>query len=95
MQTGTIGTVCSRAFSKIIENRSIYRRKLIKIPRPEFIVLYNGDAEYPDMGRLRLSDAFVEADVPGMLELTVRSCKAITCEIQRRIFFVGQGGRFH
>ena len=53
---------------------NIYRTKLTKIPRPEFICLYNGKDDFPDEKILRLSDAFHEVD--GMdeidLELSVR-----------------------
>jgi predicted transposase/invertase (TIGR01784 family) len=34
-------------------------------------VLYNGEKEYEDRGVLKLSDAFREADLPVLLELTV------------------------
>jgi hypothetical protein len=60
-----------RVYEKILENRNIYKQKLIKIPKPEFIVLYNGEKEYPDKSVLRLSAAFAEVDAPDMLELTV------------------------
>jgi hypothetical protein len=60
-----------RIYERIIENRSIYRQRLVKRPKPEFIVLYNGEKEYPDKGVLRLSDAFIEVAAPDMLELTV------------------------
>jgi hypothetical protein len=33
---------------------------LLKIPRPEFYVLYNSPDEYPEKGELKLSDAFTE-----------------------------------
>jgi hypothetical protein len=39
--------------------KELYKDKLIKIPRPEFYVLYNGKAVYPDKAVLRLSDAFI------------------------------------
>jgi hypothetical protein len=69
-----------RLYEKLIDNRSVYRQKLIEIPKPDFIVLYNGDAEYPDKETLKLSDAFARPRVPGtdesvdlpnLLELTV------------------------
>jgi hypothetical protein len=55
-----------------LENENIYRSRPIKIPKPDFIVLYNGDAEYPDKAQLNLSDVFKEADIPNLLELTVQ-----------------------
>jgi hypothetical protein len=63
----------ARIYEKIIENKALYRRSLVTIPRPQFIVLYCGADPYPDRQTLRLSDAF--AKVPGFdgveLELTV------------------------
>ena len=48
-------------YSKILKrnNAGIYNSKLIKIPTPQYIVFYNGTAEYPEYGKLRLSDAFI------------------------------------
>jgi hypothetical protein len=51
----------ARVYEKIIEMRKIYAGKLVPIPRPDFIVLYNGTGKYPDQGTLKLSDAFKEA----------------------------------
>jgi predicted transposase/invertase (TIGR01784 family) len=61
-----------RLYEKVLDNDNIYRQSLVKIPRPDFIVLYNGDAEYPDKSEMRLSDAFEDADIPDLLELSVR-----------------------
>jgi hypothetical protein len=52
----------SSIYEKIINRRKIYWTKLEKIPRPEFIVLYNGTDSYPDHKELRLSSAFKEAE---------------------------------
>ncbi|MCL2237960.1 MAG: Rpn family recombination-promoting nuclease/putative transposase, partial [Treponema sp.] len=35
----------ARVYEKIVEEENIYHKKLIKIPTPEFIVLYNGKEE--------------------------------------------------
>jgi len=68
-----------RIYEKIIDKEKKYQKNLVKIPRPEFIVLYNGTDEYPDCSELRLSDAFM--DIEGLkpagidklpLELTVQ-----------------------
>jgi hypothetical protein len=77
-----------RLYEKILKSDNLYRLKRINIPRPDFIVLYNGDEEYPDRAEIRLSDAFTRsqappirsgqagtsknADLPDLLELTVR-----------------------
>jgi predicted transposase/invertase (TIGR01784 family) len=52
----------ARIYEKIINSNKKYRKKLEKIPSPEFIVLYNGVDSYPDYKELRLSDAFKNAD---------------------------------
>jgi len=55
------------SIARIFENgipdkKSIYRKALIKLPRPEFIVLYNGTAPFPDRKVLRLSDAYEQVE---------------------------------
>jgi len=40
----------------------VYRKALIKLPRPEFIVLYNGTDPFPDQKVLRLSDAYEQVE---------------------------------
>ncbi|MDR1257411.1 MAG: hypothetical protein LBJ86_06660 [Spirochaetaceae bacterium] len=64
----------TRLFENNISDRNaVYRQSLVKLPRPEFIVLYNGGAGYPDRTTLKLSDAFelVEGNTAVNLELTV------------------------
>jgi len=68
-----------RVYEKITEGRNIYKGKPIKIPQPQFFVLYNGVEPYPDEKVIKLSESFEkleslglpEKDIPG-LELTVR-----------------------
>ena len=67
----------ARVYEKIIDNKAIYRTNLFMIPTPEFYVLYNGKAAYPDEATLRLSDAFryvnlAVAEKLPPLELIVR-----------------------
>jgi hypothetical protein len=51
----------ARVYEKIVANKDIYAKGLIKIPRPEIFVLYNGpDVEW-DTQELKLSDAFENA----------------------------------
>ena len=50
----------ARLYEKMIDNKAIYRENLIKIPTPEFIVMYNGKNEQPEEQILKLSDAFIE-----------------------------------
>jgi hypothetical protein len=69
----------ARIYEKIIKAENMYEERLVKIARPEFIVLYNGTDACPDRKILRLSDAFKESGGLGLanpefvdLELTVR-----------------------
>lgn len=43
----------------MIDSKRLYRKKVLMIPRPEFIVLYNGTADIPEYQELRLSDAYL------------------------------------
>ena len=38
----------ARVYEKIIDRKKLYQSAIEKIPEPEFIVLYNGRAPYPD-----------------------------------------------
>jgi predicted transposase/invertase (TIGR01784 family) len=64
----------SKVYEKLIDSDNIYKRDLIKIPTPEFIVLYNGIDKYPKEKILKLSAAFERAGIKKVpeLELTVR-----------------------
>jgi len=64
----------SKVYEKIIDPKSIYKHNLLKIPRPEFIVLYNGIEKYPKEKTLKLSDAFEQLGIKKApeLELSVR-----------------------
>ena len=50
----------ARVYEKIIDSKKKYQRKQIKIPVPEFIILYNGIDSFPDYKELKLSDAFMD-----------------------------------
>jgi hypothetical protein len=69
----------ARVYEKIVEQGkrgSLYREKRIKIPRPEFIVLYNGRKAIPDRQILELGEAFEAVEGEGgaveALELRVK-----------------------
>jgi len=58
----------SRIFENGIPNKKvIYRKKLVKLPRPQFIALINAPERFTDRRVLRLSDSFM--DVPGFEEV--------------------------
>ncbi|WP_232616850.1 Rpn family recombination-promoting nuclease/putative transposase [Treponema primitia] len=62
-----------RVYEKIIARRAIYKNALVKIPKPEFVVLYNGLEKMPEKWELRLSNAFtgLEAGEKTSLDLIV------------------------
>ena len=67
----------ARVYEKLIDNEAIYKRNLLKIPKPDFIVLYNGTDPFPDEKMLYLSNAYKEcpealARLGGSIELEVR-----------------------
>ena len=57
-----------RVYEKIIEGRNIYSKKPLKIPRPEFFVLYNGTDPFPDEKIYRLSESFEKLKTLGLAE---------------------------
>jgi len=68
----------SRVIEKTIKGGSLYSRKRLSIPRPEFYVLYNGKDPFPDTAVLRLSELFENPQGLGLpvarplLELEVK-----------------------
>jgi hypothetical protein len=60
----------------IAKKKIVYGRKLVKLLRPEFIVIYNGAANFPEKKTLCLSDAFEKvAGVDANLERLHCLCK--------------------
>jgi hypothetical protein len=84
----------ARLYEETTEERKVYKQRLLKIPEPEFIVLYNGKEAYPKEKILKLSDAFRKDDVNEIskkkinsLDLTVRVIninKGCNPEIERK-----------
>jgi hypothetical protein len=65
----------------IADRNAVYRQSLVKLPRPEFIVLYNGSASYPDRTILKLSDAFEQ----------VEGNTSINLELAATVYSIGKG----
>ena len=67
-----------KVLNKIVDYEKIFNKQLIKIPKPKFIVLYNGKEPYPEHGTMRFSDAFMDTEGltveedEASLELTVQ-----------------------
>ncbi|GBU26855.1 hypothetical protein R84B8_00370 [Treponema sp. R8-4-B8] len=51
-----------RVYEKIIDDKKIYSSTMLSIPKPEFFVLYNGVAPFPDEKIVKLSDLFKETE---------------------------------
>ena len=69
----------TRVLEKKIKSRTLFSKKQVSIPWPEFFVLYNGQKPFPDNTTLRLSDLFESPKETGLpeksnpsLELTVK-----------------------
>jgi hypothetical protein len=54
------------------DKKDLHREKQIKIPTPEFIVLYNGKKDSPDSEELRLSDSYEVKNETVNLELVAK-----------------------
>lgn len=62
--------VCSQ-YEKLIVEKDIYSRKMIKLPTPRFIVFYNGAEKQPERVELYLSDSYEVPQEEPSLELRV------------------------
>jgi len=74
----------AHVYEKIVNMKKVYQAKLEKIPCPEFIVLYNGKAKYPDHSELKLSEAF--KGIEG-LKLT----GTVPLELRVQVYNINQG----
>ena len=90
----------------IPDRKAIYRKALIKLPRPEFIVLYNGTAPFPDQKVLRLSDAYEQVEGFDKINLQLivlvyninegRNAEIVTrCEELRGYAYFVHRARYH
>lgn len=72
----------SRNYEKIFTPDSIYYQDMIKIPRPEFVVLYNGKKDIPDKSIIKLSD---------MYERTDNDDEAVNLDLKVKVFNINKG----
>ena len=56
-------------YQRLTSKRSLYSRKIVKLPQPHFVVFYNGIEDSPDHNVLKLSDAFQVKTEDAALEL--------------------------
>jgi predicted transposase/invertase (TIGR01784 family) len=57
-------------YERKVKGRSIYSKKPVSIPYPEFFVLYNGTEPFPDNDIVRLSNLFEKQQELGLQEKT-------------------------
>ena len=62
-------------YRKMLSKESIYSKKLIPLPAPEFYVLYNGKDPWKDNSKLYLSSAFAENQHNLELVVTIRNIR--------------------
>ena len=65
----------STVLKRMIDTTRLYREKRLMIPRPSFVVLYNGTKDFPAYRELRLSDSFLgekQKDEEDALQLIVK-----------------------
>ena len=76
----------ARLYERMFLEKDIYSTKRLPVPRPEFFVLYNGIAPFPDEKIIRLSEAFENSEALGLKE------KAITSlELTVRVININEG----
>ena len=74
-----------RLYESIIDYEKRFQKKLEMIPRPEFIVLYNGKEPFPECKEYRLSDAFKNAEDLKLSE------NIIPLELIVQVYNINQG----
>jgi len=62
----------ARIYEKLIDNRKIYSQTKLAVPRPEFIVLYNGEDDYPAESVMCLSEHFENTGKSDTIDLELR-----------------------
>jgi len=67
----------ARIYEKITDAKKIYSEIKMKIPRPEFFVLYNGEAPFPDVKTEKLSDMFETTEGLNLPEKTVPALELV------------------
>jgi predicted transposase YdaD len=76
----------ARVYEKIIDRKSIYGTHLQYLPRPEFFVLYNGVAEYPDEKIIKLSEAYESVTSLGLPDKT-----SFSLELEVKVININHG----
>jgi hypothetical protein len=65
----------SEIYNRLYDKKDLYKKEKISIPKPVFIVLYNGEEDIEDFQEYLLSDLYKDFDIskdPQYLELKVQ-----------------------
>ena len=73
-------------YEKIVSQERRFKKNLEKIPRPEFIVLYNGNEPFPERKELRLSKAFMDVQ-----DLKLSDSDKLPLELIVQVYNINQG----
>ncbi len=57
-------------YKKMVDSKAVFKDTLVKLPRPTFVVMYNGRDPLPPESQLELSDCFL-GDGESLLNLSV------------------------
>jgi len=79
-----------RVYEQILDRKKLYKKNLIKIPMPEFIVLYNGREPHPDYMKLKLSTAFKDIE-----DLKQQDNDDYPLELVVKIYNISHGHNMH
>jgi hypothetical protein len=83
----------ARVYEKILDSEKLYQKKLVKIPTPEFIVLYNGSDPFPDRKELRLSTAFKSLEGLKLMESGANN--DFPLELKAQVYNINHGCNPH
>jgi len=76
----------ARVLEKTVKRKSLYSKRRMSIPWPEFYVLYNGQESYPDDTIFRLSDLFEKPE-----ELGISKNIRPLLELEARVININEG----
>ncbi len=62
----------SQEYQSLVDKKTLYGTRPIKIPSPRFVVFYNGTAKQPERQWMKLSDLYELPEENPMLELQVQ-----------------------
>lgn len=61
----------AQEYRTIVDKKSLFSERAVRIPAPRFVVFYNGIEKQPERQLLRLSDLYMPKEAEPMLELQV------------------------